>query len=92
MVAALVSLLAIVLLSQNTGIVLVAHAQVQTGEIVTAKTDSVVYNVGQKIHLTIEDINLGPQTNISNFESTYAGIISPCGLGYLDFAFIPGNH
>jgi hypothetical protein len=42
MVAALIPFLLLVLLSQNTGMVLVAHAQVQTGEVVTAKTDGIV--------------------------------------------------
>ncbi len=90
-VAALISFSALVLLSQSTGMVLVAHAQI-SGEVVTAKTDSLIYNVGQKIHLTIEDFNVGSKTDISSFKDTYAGIASPCGIGYLDFAFIPGNH
>jgi hypothetical protein len=61
------------------------------GEIVTAKTNGNSFNYGQTIQLTIEDYNNGPKRFTTAIDK-YPAIPSPCGIDYLDFVFLDGDH
>lgn len=63
-----------------------------TGETVSATTDAKTYHYGDTIQLTIEDFNQGATKTFKNMKSIYAGIPSPCGIDYVDFAFLPGDY
>ncbi|MEO9362413.1 MAG: hypothetical protein ABI348_00800 [Nitrososphaera sp.] len=62
------------------------------GEHLIANTNSTVYQYGQTIRLTIEDNNTGPRKDISTTKDTYAGVVGPCGVDYLDFAMLKGDY
>jgi hypothetical protein len=85
------SVLAMIMLSSP----LLAFADpntIQNGEQLGVKLDKNVYQYGDTIHLTINDMNSASTQSISTFKTDYAGIDEPCGVKYMDFAFLNGDH
>lgn len=68
-------------------------AQTSTNsELVRAETNGRIFQYGDTVKLTIEDINIGPQKDVTTMKEKYAGVVSPCGIDYVDFAMLSGDQ
>ncbi|MGI0055907.1 MAG: hypothetical protein ACREAK_00880 [Nitrosarchaeum sp.] len=67
-----------------------AHAI--SSEYIEATTDKKIYQYGEPIQLTFNDINNGPKNIITEFKDSYPGIKGPCGIAYVDFVFLNGDY
>lgn len=86
------SIFAVALLSSPLLVFAQSGPTTQNGEQVNVKLDKNTYVYGDTIHLTIHDVNSGPKQDITAFKNNYAGINGPCGVQYLDFVFLNGDH
>lgn len=67
-------------------------AQTQPAESLSVTSDKDIYKKGEKIHLEIRKPIVTQQKVITDIKTEYAGIISPCGTAYFDFAFLEGDY
>lgn len=74
------------------GNILPSFAQTQSIDILSTTSDKNLYNQGEKIQLEIRKPSISQQKVITDLKTEYAGIVSPCGIAYFDFAFLEGDH
>jgi hypothetical protein len=81
----------ILLASGSTSVFAQTVGSNQNVETANASTDKNIYNYGDTIHLSISDTVTAP-ADILTFKNNYPGIVGPCGINYMDFAFLKGDY
>ncbi|GBC73211.1 hypothetical protein HRbin04_00607 [archaeon HR04] len=92
--------LSLLILCITSMTILISSIHNSSGNVVPSATEQIIVSTngkffaqGDMIELKLSVINTtGQVLTINTFKKEYASIVSPCGIGYFDFAFLRGSY